>query len=124
MADINGFSFTGRLGADAKVNTTPNGKTYMELSVANTTGFGDYKKTNWFKVKQWGERVNNIAGIFKKGALVGGTGELNINTWQGQDNAEHTSVEITCQNVQILSSKKDTAESDSTTEPVPEDAVF
>lgn len=107
MADINSFSFTGRLGADAKINTTPNGKTVMELSVANGTGFGDYKKTNWLKVRQWGDRAANIAPIFKKGALVGGTGEVSIEEWTGQDGAKHTSLCVTCMSVQLLHSKKE-----------------
>lgn len=107
MADINSFSFTGRLGTDATVKTTLNGKTCLEMSVAVTSGYGDYKKTLWAKVKQWGERGNNIVDIFKKGSLIGGTGEISLNTWTGKDSTEHTDIVITCMSVQILSSKKD-----------------
>ena len=107
MADINAFSFTGRLGADGKVNTTPNGKSVLELSVANSVGFGDYKKTNWLKVRQWGDRVNNIVGIFKKGALVGGTGEVSVETYTGKDGETRTNMIVTCMNIQLLQSKKD-----------------
>lgn len=122
MADINSFSFTGRLGADAAVKTTPNGKTCLEMSVAITSGYGDYKKTLWAKVKQWGERGNNIVDIFKKGSLIGGTGEISLNAWTGKDGAEHTDVVITCISVQILSSKKDNQEHSS--EPAEDEAVF
>ena len=106
MADINSFSFTGRLGADAAVKTLPSGKHVMEMSVAINTGYGDYKKTLWAKVKVWGEKVNNIAPIFTKGALIGGSGELGTNVWTGKDNSEHTDIEITCMSVNVLSSKK------------------
>lgn len=106
MADINSFSFTGRLGADAVVKTLPSGKHVMEMSVAINTGYGDYKKTLWAKVKVWGEKVNNIAPIFTKGALVGGSGELGTNVWTGKDGSEHTDIEITCISVNVLSSKK------------------
>ena len=110
MADLSSYAFTGRLGADAQVKKTPNGKTYMEMSVAVTTGYGDYKKTLWIKVKQWGERVNNIVGIFTKGALISACGEPSINEWDGKDGSHHASLEVNCMNVQILSSKKTTAD--------------
>ena len=110
MADLSSYAFTGRLGADAQVKKTPNGKTYMEMSVAVTTGYGEYKKTLWIKVKQWGERVNNIVGIFTKGALVSACGEPSINEWDGKDGTHHASLEVNCMNVQILSSKKPAAD--------------
>ena len=110
MADLSSYAFTGRLGADAQVKKTPNGKTYMEMSVAVTTGYGDYKKTLWIKVKQWGERVNNIVNIFTKGALISACGEPSINEWDGKDGLHHANLEVNCMNVQILSSKKTVAE--------------
>lgn len=112
MSDLSSYSFTGRLGADAQVKKTPNGKAYMEMSVAVTTGYGDYKKTIWIKVKQWGERVNNIVDIFTKGALIAACGEPTINEWDGKDGTHHANIEVNCMNVQILSSKKSTADSD------------
>ena len=107
MADINSFTFTGRLGNDAKVSTTPNGKTVMELSVANSTGYGDYKKTAWLKVRQWGDRVNNVAPIFKKGSLVGGTGEVSTEAWTGKDGTVHADIIVTCMSIQLLAGKKE-----------------
>ena len=106
MASLNNFNFTGRLGQDAQVKRTPNGKVYMEVSAAVDTGYGDYKKTLWIKVKQWGERVNNIAPIFTKGSLIAGNGELSLNEWEGKDGVLHTDVEVTCMNVNLLSSKR------------------
>ena len=126
MADLSSYAFTGRLGADAQVKKTPNGKAYMEMSVAVTTGYGDYKKTLWIKVKQWGERVYNIASIFTKGALVSACGEPSINEWDDKDGSHHASLEVNCTNVQILSSKKSTTDGNASAddgEP-PEDITF
>lgn len=114
MADLSSYAFTGRLGADAQVRQTPNGKTYMEMSVAISTGYGEYKKTLWIKVKQWGERVNNIAGIFTKGALITACGEPSINEYVGKDGTHHANIEVNCMNVQILSSKKPAADNGNT----------
>ena len=125
MADLSNYAFTGRLGADAQIKRTPNCKTYMEMSVAVTTGYGEYKKTLWLKVKQWGERVNNIVGIFTKGALITACGEPSINEWDGKDGSHHASLEVNCMNVQILSSKKPAADgSIATDDELPEDIPF
>ena len=108
MADVNSFAFTGRVGADAKVKQLPSGKFVMEVSVANNTGYGDYKKTTWLKVKMFGDRVNNVYNLFTKGSLVGGCGELTTDTWEGKD-GPHFDVIVTVQNLQLLSKPKDQA---------------
>lgn len=125
MADLSSYAFTGRLGADAQVKKTPNGKTYMEMSVAVSTGYGEYKKTLWIKVKQWGERVNNIVGIFTKGALITVCGEPSINEWDGKDGKHHANIEVNCMNVQILSSKKSADDNAAASDgDLPEDIPF
>lgn len=116
MADLSSYSFTGRLGADAKVNKTPNGKTVMELSVAVNTGYGDYKKTQWIKVRQWGERVNNVAPFFKKGSIVAGSGEPEVETWTGKDGTANTTFIVTCMSVNLIQGKKDEVPAEVTTE--------
>lgn len=106
MSDINSFTFTGRLSKDAQFKQLPSGKSILELNVANNIGYGDYAKTNWLKVKMWGERGANIAPILTKGSLVGGSGELTTEEWtSNQDNTKHTDLVVTVTNIQILSSK-------------------
>jgi single-strand DNA-binding protein len=124
MSDINAFTFTGRLGADAKVKTFPSGKSMMECSVANNTGYGDYAKTNWLKVKMYGDRVKNISQIFTKGALVGGTGELTTDTWEGKDGLQHTDIVVSVLNLQLLSKPRDSKPVDEEPEDYPEDTIF
>lgn len=120
--DINNCTFTGRLGADAVVKTIPNGKSIMEMSVAVNSGYGDYKKTLWIKAKQFGDRVNNIVGIFKKGALVGFSGKLDTDEWTGKDDKQHFDIVIKCQAIQVLYSKKADDDADKVSES--EEPVF
>lgn len=124
MADINSFNFTGHLGSDAVVKKLQSGKSVMEMNVAINTGYGDYKKTLWAKVKVWGDRVNNIVDIFKKGALVGGTGEVDLNTWTDKEGADRTDLIVTCLNVQILSSKKKDEQQEEEPTEYPEEVSF
>lgn len=122
MADLNSFAFTGRLTKDAVIKDV-GGKTLMELDVANNIGYGDYAKTNWLKVKMWGDRCHNIAPIFKKGSLVTGQGELSTNEWtkcgNGNIGEKQVDIVVTVMNIQLLASKKaENAEDDDDKDPV------
>lgn len=117
MSDLNSFCFTGRVTRDALLKQV-NNKSLMEVSVANNIGFGDYAKTNWLKVKMWGERVNNVCHLFTKGSLVAGQGELALSEWTDKDGVKWVDMVVTVMNLQLLSKPKDKTE-----EPV-EDVVF
>lgn len=107
MADLNNITVTGRLGADAVVKTTPNGKYIMEVPVAVNTGYGDYRKTIWFKVKQFGERVNNVVGLYTKGSLVAVSGDFDTDEWTDRDNVEHKDLVIKTSSLKLLYQKVD-----------------
>ena len=123
MADLSKYLFTGRLGNDAVVKTTPNGKKVMEMSVAVNTGYGEYKKTMWIKVNVWGDKVDTLAPMFTKGALVAGCGEPEINTWTDKEGNNKAELQVRCLNVEILSSKKKD-EATSVEQPATDNVVF
>lgn len=126
MADINNFTITGRLVRDAEFKTLPSGKSLLEMSVAVNTGYGQYKKTTWVKVQQWGDRGANVAAYLIKGTLIGCTGELTTQQWEGkQDGQIHTDLVLSTMNVQILSSKKQESSEEYAPAPAPVDeSVF
>ncbi len=107
MADINAMTFTGRLTADAEYKVLQSGKGLLVMNVAVNTGYGDYAKTTFLKVQQWGERGAKMAQYCKKGQLVGGTGELTTNTWQTNMGESRTDLVVTVMAIQLLGSKKD-----------------
>lgn len=121
MADLNNFTFTGRLVKDALMKTLPTGKQLLELNVAINTGYGDYKKTLFVKVNVWGTRGEKIASFLKKGGLVGVAGSLDKNIWTDRDGIEHAEFLVNAADIQLLSSKKTEAEPESSTE---EDPTF
>lgn len=106
MADINAFAFTGRLTKDAEYKTLASGKGLLVANVAINTGFGDYKKTLYAKVQQWGESGQNIAKYLTKGTLVASVGEVSLNSWTNQEGKTYTDVQIDVRSIQLLSSKK------------------
>jgi len=123
MADLSAYNFTGRLTKDAQVKTLPSGKVITEFDVANNIGYGDYAKTNWLKVKMWGDRGANIAQIFKKGALVAGSGTLSTDEYDDKNGVHRTNIVVTVLDLQILASKK-TDSNAASDQPDASDTVF
>lgn len=109
MADLSNLSFTGCCTKDAEVKNV-NGKTLVEISVANNVGIGQYAKTNWLKVKWWGDRAANAAPIFKKGCLVAGNGELSLDEYTGKDGINHANLAVNVMGLQLLRKPKDAAQ--------------
>ena len=105
MADLSNYCFTGRLGADAQVKNVGD-KRLLEVSVAVNTGYGNNKKTTWYKIKVWGNRADTLAPMLLKGTAVAGCGELSTNEWDGNDGKHHTDLEINCNVINVQSSGK------------------
>lgn len=122
MSDINRFVATGRLTADASVRTLASGKSVMTMNVAINTGYGDYKKTLFVKVQQWGDSTKNVVNYLKKGNLVGIDGELSRSEWTTKDGATMVDFVVDVRSVQILGSKK--AENEQTDKLPEYDPVF
>ncbi len=107
MADLNCLSITGNLSKDAEYKTLPSGKGVLECNVACNTGYGDYKKTLWLKVQQWGESGKKVQPYLKKGIKVSCCGELQLQEWESkQDGAIHTTAILTTMGIQIISKKE------------------
>lgn len=107
MADINVMTFTGRLTADAVYKVLSTGKGLLTMNVAVNTGYGQYAKTTFLKVQQWGERGAKVVEYCKKGQLVGGSGELSTSSWTSQNGTQHTDLVVDVLSFQLLGSKKD-----------------
>jgi single-strand DNA-binding protein len=124
MSDLNAWSFTGRLTKDAEFKTLASDKSLLVMDVAVNTGFGDYKKTTYVKVQQWGVKNTNTLPYLKKGTLIGVTGEVTLNEWESKtDGTKRMALQVDTSKIQILSSKKDEGSSSSVPEP-PSDPVF
>lgn len=80
----NSFNFSGRLGGDSERKQAGN-STILEFSVSNSTGFGDRKKTEWFKCSLFGKQADgNLMDYLRKGTLVFISGELTFSEYNGK----------------------------------------
>ena len=95
----------GNIGSiDAKFTDT--GKMIVNFSVAVNIGWGDKKKTNWYKCIAWektGELINQLA---EKGTQILLEGNQEIREWSDKEGVKHASVEITVRDFDILARGK------------------
>lgn len=101
---MNLFTFIGRVGGDAVVRQTSNGKPVANWSVAVDSGYGDKKKTTWVRCTLWGDRGEKIAPHIYKGDKIGVSGELSTSEYEGKH-----SVDVNVREVELLGGKRQEA---------------
>jgi len=105
---MNYGTFAGRLGGDAELRTTPNGKNVCAFSVGVTTGYGDKKSTLWVNCALWGDRGQKLAQYLTKGLPVTVAGEVTVRAYSDKNGNGKASLELNVQAVTLLG----TADSD------------
>ena len=104
----NVFSFTGTVGRDAEVRTTPSGQSVLNVTVANNIGFGDRQQTLWIRVALWGKRAEgSLQNYLKKGQQVFISGELSQREYQANDGTTRTSLELNASIVDLVGKRND-----------------
>ena len=100
----------GNLGRDPEMRYTPAGKAVTSFSVAVSDGFGESKKTIWFRVSAWEKQAETCNQYLKKGSRVLIEGRLqadeagNPRQWADQSGEKRASYEVTAVTVRFLSS--------------------
>jgi single-strand DNA-binding protein len=103
----------GNLGRDPEMRFIPSGQAVTSFSVAVSDGFGDRKKTIWFRVSAWEKLAETCNNYLKKGSKVLVEGRMNADdsgnprTWNRQDGSTAASFEITAGTVRFLSSRNE-----------------
>jgi single-strand DNA-binding protein len=104
----NVFSFTGTVGRDAEVRTTPSGQTVLNVTVANNVGFGDRQQTLWVRVALWGRRAEGqLQNYLKKGQQDFVSGELTQQEYQANDGTNRTSLELNANVIDLVGKRND-----------------
>jgi len=104
----------GYAGRDAESRFTPTGQQVTNVSVAATVGYGDNKRTIWFRVSFW-QKLAEIAAGIQKGAKLFVEGELqpdesgNPRQWGDPPKA---SFELRGTELRFLSAKSESVQQD------------
>lgn len=99
---MNKVFLNGNLTKDMDVKVLQNGNYVGKITVANTVGFGDNKKTYFIPCTLFGKRVESLEKILVKGAGVIIEGQLDYNSvkddqgnWKNYMNVVVSGIEIT-----------------------------
>jgi single-strand DNA-binding protein len=106
---MNSTSVSGRLGGDAELKNTNNGKPVLNFNLAETLGFGDQKRTQWFRCAMFGERATKLQQYLKKGTAITVTGEMELREWTDQASGEiKKALQINVDRVALMGDKPQT----------------
>lgn len=103
---MNVFTGIGRLGRDAEVKYTADGKPITTFAVAIDDGFGDRKVTSWIDCVLFGERGPKIAEFIRKGERIGVSGSIRLDTYKTRDGEEKSKIAMRVQEVTLLGDKQ------------------
>jgi len=79
-----------RLGRDPELRTTSAGKSVCTLSLPTDTGWGDNKKTTWWRATIWGKRAEAAAKHLRKGSWVCVQGKAGVEEWTSRENEKRS----------------------------------
>lgn len=107
---MNKIIVTGGLGRDAELKTLPSGKNVLEFSIAVNSGYGDNKKTYWWKAKLFGDRAAKLAEHFTKGTKLMIEGMPELREYEAKDGSgKRISAEIFVTDFEFIGGKKEQA---------------
>lgn len=105
---MNKIIVSGGLGRDAELKGLPSGKYVLEFSIAVNSGYGDNKKTYWWKAKMFGERAVKLAEHFTKGTKLMIEGVPELREYEAKDGGgKRISPEIFVTDFEFIGGKKD-----------------
>lgn len=106
----------GRLGRDPEMRYMPDGKAVTNFSLATNDGWGENKKTIWFRVSIWGKRAEVANQYMSKGSSVLVEGRLRTdqnggpNMFTRRDGTVGANFEITATDFAFLGGRQDAAD--------------
>ena len=110
------ITVAGRLGRDPEMRYMPDGKAVTNFSIATDDGWGENKKTIWFRISVWGKRAEVANQYLQKGSSVLIEGRIRADDNGGprmftrNDGSVGANYEITASDFVFLSSRQEAAE--------------
>ena len=101
----------GHLGQPPKLIESQSGKSFLTMSVAASSWYGDYKNTEWFNVKVFGKRGETLSNLLTKGTHVFVRGELSFRSYASKSGETKHQAEINANDIEILGGGRNRNES-------------
>jgi single-strand DNA-binding protein len=117
---MNKLTLIGNLTHDPETRSTPNGVTVCSFTIAVNRKFSDAsgeKKTDFFRINAWRQLGEHCSRYLSKGKKVAVVGELQARTYEAKDGTTRMSLDVQADEVEFLSPKERSDESQRDTEP-------
>lgn len=99
---MNKVILSGNLGNDPDARYSPAGKAVTTFDIAVSDGYGEHKKTYWFRVVAWEKLAETCANNLKKGRKVLIDGKLTNRQYETNDGQKKKVTEIIANHVEFL----------------------
>lgn len=119
---------TSAIAKDAELRYTPSGAALCSFSVPADSGWGDKKKTIWYRCTLYGERAEKLSKHLVKGFGVMVIGELQADDnggpriWTDKDGNARANFEVTVDEITLLgmrAPRQDAPTDEADTDPIP-----
>ena len=111
MASMAKIQIIGNVGRDPELRMTPNGRPVCEFSVAvnrvSNSGGERTEQTDWYRVSCWGKQAETAQQVVQKGQQIFVDGRFSPRRYTTKDGQEGTSYDISCNDFQLLGSRRD-----------------
>ncbi len=104
MVSFNRVVLAGNLTQDPELRLTQNGVPVCSFSIAVNRIKSKSEAVDFFNISCWRELGETVAKYKKKGDPILVEGRLQYRTWQAQDGAKRSAVDVVADRVQFLSS--------------------
>lgn len=107
------ITIVGNLGRDPEMRFMADGTAVTSFSIAVSDGWGERKKTMWFRVSVWGKRAETANQYLSKGKKILVEGRLTSDAngsprvWTRQDGTVSASFEIRADNFVFMGGRAD-----------------
>ena len=95
---LNSVNLVGRMVYDPELKITTTGKSVCTFKIANETGFGENKKTNYVTCVAWSKQAEFVSTYFSKGKYIAISGRLDMREYE-KDGQKRTVYEVVCADV-------------------------
>lgn len=103
---MNQINLIGNICNDLELKKTKNNKSVVDFNLAVSSGYGDFKRTDFIKVVVYGTQAENIVKYQTKGNKLMVSGELHIDKYEKDGKISYfTSVQAN--SVEFLTPKSD-----------------
>ena len=96
------FEIVGHLGQSPRLVETKSGSSFLTMSVAASSGYGDRKTSEWISVKVFGKRGEALVSLLKKGTHVYVRGEQTLRSYTSKSGEVKYQNEINASEFEIL----------------------